>query len=579
MSPSAISFCIDLKKAALQYYSRYKVQPIMTNSDHNPSQSISNAVRDRLRSMAETDKKDGIRTKFKSQPSRLAESSFDIDGFHIDFSKSHFSVELLEIYKSFAQEIDFPIKRESFLAGAKINSSEDRSVLHTLLRDADNQGIAMERPETLDQARDSKRQFLTQYQSIREQLDKRASPITDIIHVGIGGSSLGTQLVFEALSAFDERVNIHFIGNIDAHQLVSVLAKCDADTTLVIGVSKTFTTAETLQNLNSIADWFTRNGVKSPLENFYGVTAAPTKAHDYGISESNVVSFPQWVGGRYSVWSSVSLSAALVFGIDKFEEFLSGAAAVDRHFYKADLSTNLCFIAASLDHYYSNFMGAQSRAIFAYDYRLRSLVDYLQQLETESNGKDRQISGAPVDQATSAVVWGGVGTDVQHSVFQMLHQGTSLIPAEFILVKNADHDLQEHHTELLANGIAQTAALLAGQDYKTVSEVHADEELSELTKQAKIFSGDRPSTTILLERLTPATLGALLAFYEHRTFCGGILCNINSYDQMGVELGKRLAKQVKPMLEAGARPKSQPQKSAEEFDPSTLALVSRVLAD
>lgn len=558
----------------------------MKNSPDLPTPSISPSVKQQLVSLAENDKQSGIKAKFTEDPDRVNNSAFDVEGFHIDFSKTHLSSAMMDIYQSHAKDIRFTEKRHDFLAGARINVSEDRSVLHTLLRDVENQGIKMEIPETLEQAKDSKQQFLSQYGLIHDQLAKRSKPVTDIIHVGIGGSSLGTQLVFEALTELGENTKVHFIGNIDAHQLVAVLDKCHVDTTLVIGVSKTFTTAETLQNLDSIADWFKRNGVESPLAHFYGVTAAPTKAVDYGIPSDNIVSFPQWVGGRYSVWSSVSLSAALVFGIEKFEEFLSGAAAVDQHFYNSAVSENVCFIAALLDHYYRNFMGAQSRAIFAYDYRLRSLVDYLQQLETESNGKDRQRDGTPVDQETSPVVWGGVGTDVQHSVFQMLHQGTSLIPAEFILVKNADHNLSEHHTELLANGLAQPAALLAGQDYTKVSEIHASEDLSELTKKAKIFSGERPSTTILLERLTPAALGALLAFYEHRTFCGGVLTNINSYDQMGVELGKRLAKQVKPLLEdtkplqteSSQTRLEQAQKSAEEFDPSTLALINRLLS-
>ena len=553
----------------------------MSSTAETASQSINPSIRQQLESQAEADKSAGIKAKFESDHDRVAKSSFAVDGLHLDFSKTHLSENLLTIYQQFAEEIGFAAKRHDFLAGERINNTEDRSVLHTLLRDAGNQGIEMALPETLEQAEESKRQFVSQYQAIQAQLDQRETPVTDIIHVGIGGSSLGTQLIFEALTDLSQKVRVHFIGNIDAHQLVAVLDQCEVDSTLVIGVSKTFTTAETLQNLNSIAAWFSANGVASPLANFYGVTAAPQMAEEYGIPSANIVSFPQWVGGRYSVWSSVSLSAALVFGIEKFEQFLAGAAAVDRHFYQTGTDENVCFLAAMMDHYYGNFMGSQSRAIFAYDYRLRSLVDYLQQLETESNGKDRQRDGSPVDQQTSPVVWGGVGTDVQHSVFQMLHQGTSLIPAEFILVKTPDHNLHDHHTELLANGVAQTAALLSGQDYETVSRLHAEENLSELTKRAKIFSGDRPSTTILMDRLTPAALGALLAFYEHRTFVCGVLANINSYDQMGVELGKRLAKQVKPLLEEANRQtkqSAQTQKSAEGFDPSTLDLIKRINA-
>ena len=540
--------------------------------------SISQKINLSLANLAQNDLDHGIRSKFKDSISRATDFSFEHDGLYFDFSKTHISNELIEIYQQFANDINFVDQRKKFLSGERINNSEDRSVLHALLRDDTNQGIAMSEPLALQQAADSKKQFEEQYQQIKGQLDKRSVPIKDIIHVGIGGSSLGTQLVFEALKEVGSSITVHFIGNIDAHQLTDVFSKCSVDSTLVIGVSKTFTTAETLQNLDSIADWFKINGVTNPLEHFYGVTANPEKAVEYGILKDNAVSFPNWVGGRYSVWSSVSLSASLVIGWEKFEEFLAGAATIDQHFYTQELATNICFIAAMMDHYYVNYLDVSSKAIFAYDYRLRSLVDYLQQLETESNGKDRQRNGEPADQKTSPVVWGGVGTDVQHSVFQMLHQGTALIPSEFILVKTPDHNLLDHHQELLANGLAQTAALLAGQDYQTVGQIHQTEDLSELTMKAKIFSGNRPSSTVLLDRLTARNLGALLAFYEHRTYCFGVFTNINSYDQMGVELGKRLATQVKPLLDVRELDDNQQaQKSADDFDQSTLNLLSRVV--
>jgi len=540
--------------------------------------SISPAVKSALSALAKQDLEFGVKPKFSNDGSRVERFTHDLGEFYLDLSKTHISDELFSNYQQYAEEIDFDGKRHAFLAGAKINNSEDRSVLHALLRDSSNQNIEMLEPSALEQAASSKQQFVDQYHAIQSKIAERSVAVADIIHVGIGGSSLGTQLVFEALKELNATIKVHFIGNIDAHQLVDVMSQCRPESTLVIGVSKTFTTAETLQNLDSIANWFRESGVSDPLAQFYGVTAAPSKANDYGISNENVVSFPNWVGGRYSVWSSVSLSAALVIGIDRFNELLDGAAELDKHFYQQPLESNVCFLAAMLDHYHGNFLDVKSRAIFAYDFRLRSLVDYLQQLETESNGKDRQRDGSEVDQQTSPVVWGGVGTDVQHSVFQMLHQGTSLIPSEFILVTQADHDMESHHQELLANGLAQTAALLAGQDLDTVRRLHADENLSDLTQKAKIFSGDRPSTTILLDKLTPKALGALLAFYEHRTFCFGVLTNINSYDQMGVELGKRLAKQVKPLLAASASD-VEAQKSAEEFDPSTLNLLARIKAD
>ena len=537
--------------------------------------SISEALRQRLAALAVTDSKLGIRARFENEPTRAENFSYNAESFYLDLSKTHISRELIEAYQDFAEDAKFSDYRHALFSGEKINHSEDRSVLHTLLRNPENQGIEMQADDLVIQAFEAESQLFEQYQGLQQRIAARDIPLKHIIHVGIGGSALGPRLVFEALKSLNAEVNIFFVGNIDGHELVDVLCQCDPAATMVVGVSKTFTTAETLKNLDSITTWFKQSGVDKAQENLIAVTANPTQAFDYGIAKANVVSFPNWVGGRYSVWSSVSLSVVLVIGLPAFKEFLRGAAKMDEHFYQAKLDQNLPFLTAVLDHYYVNYFAAGSRAIFAYDYRLRSLVGYLQQLETESNGKDRQHNGDAVDQLTAPVVWGGVGTDVQHSVFQMLHQGTSLIPSEFILIKNADHDLFEHHQELLANGLAQTAALLMGQDKETVKKLHADENLSEEAILAKQFSGDRPSITVLLDQLTPFALGQLLALYEHRTFCFGTFSNINSYDQMGVELGKRLAKTIKPMLQEDQS--EQTKKRIEDLDPSTRALLAKIM--
>lgn len=537
--------------------------------------SISEALRQRLAALAVADSKLGIRARFENEPTRAENFSYNAESFYLDLSKTHISRELIEAYQDFAEDAKFSDYRHALFSGEKINHSEDRSVLHTLLRNPENQGIEMQADDLVIQAFEAESQLFEQYQALQQRIAARDIPLKHIIHVGIGGSALGPRLVFEALKSLNAEVNIFFVGNIDGHELVDVLCQCDPAATMVVGVSKTFTTAETLKNLDSITTWFKQSGVDKAQENLIAVTANPTQAFDYGIAKANVVSFPNWVGGRYSVWSSVSLSVVLVIGLPAFKEFLRGAAKMDEHFYQAKLDQNLPFLTAVLDHYYVNYFAAGSRAIFAYDYRLRSLVGYLQQLETESNGKDRQHNGDAVDQLTAPVVWGGVGTDVQHSVFQMLHQGTSLIPSEFILIKNADHDLFEHHQELLANGLAQTAALLMGQDKETVKKLHADENLSEEAILAKQFSGDRPSITVLLDQLTPFALGQLLALYEHRTFCFGTFSNINSYDQMGVELGKRLAKTIKPMLQEDQS--EQTKKRIEDLDPSTRALLAKIM--
>ncbi len=543
------------------------------SSDSTPS--IDAALKMALQRQADADKKLGIRAQFSENPGRAEQFSYELKGLFFDFSKTHISESLISLYTSFADQIGFDESRSELFSGAKINSSEDRPVLHALLRDPKNQGIPTLEPSLLEDATDARNQFLSKHKEISANLESRKIPVKDIIHVGIGGSSLGTQLVFEALKNVSETRRIHFIGNIDGHQLSSILAQCDVTSTLVIGVSKTFATSETLQNIRTIGQWFSQNGIDDYLECVYAVTATADNAAQFGIPLANTIVFPQWVGGRYSVWSAVSLSAALILGQDKFSQFLDGAAAIDQHFHTSSVDKNVCFIAAMMDHYYTNFCAASNRAIFAYDHRLRSLVDYLQQLETESNGKNRQRNGSKVDQFTSPIVWGGVGTDVQHSVFQLLHQGTWLIPSEFLLVAKPEHDLTTHHSELLANGIAQTAALLAGQSLQKVREVHANENLSELAACAKIFDGDRPSTSILIDYLDPRSLGSLLAFYEHRTYCNGLFCNINSFDQMGVELGKRLAKQVLPLLQ-------EEQQELEDlgsdlgFDPSTLNLIKRL---
>ena len=505
---------------------------------------------------------------FSDDSDRVKNYTYDLGAFSLDLSKTHIDTTLIRTYAQVAQDINFVENRANFLSGYPINATEERPVLHTLLRqDVSVFGDELD-PKIANEAVVSRTAFKTQINLISNRIKREDNPVTDLIHIGIGGSSLGTQLVYEALRPLDCSLRVHFVSNIDAHQLLEVLSVCNPQSTLVFGISKTFTTAETLKNVTSVLRWMQNNGVTDVMSKLYAVTANPEAAHQFGIGVDHVVSFPNWVGGRYSVWSSVSITAALVMGEQRFDEFLQGAASIDKHFSESDPEQNIPYISACLDHYYSNYVGSKSRAIFAYDHRLRSLVPYLQQLETESNGKDRQKNGDPVDQHTSPVVWGGVGTDVQHSVFQMLHQGTSLIPSEFILIVKPDHDLSDHHSTLLANGIAQTAALLVGQNAEDISANEPDTIGNDLVQKAKTFSGNRPSSTFLIDQLTPFSLGALLAFYEHRTYCFGQLTNINSFDQMGVELGKRLANAVSACLDQDG------DKTA--FDPSTQSIIEQI---
>lgn len=529
-----------------------------------------------LQALAQDDRRLGIKRYFEQDSKRVARYSYQMPGFHLDLSKTHISQRLLDLYGEVANHIQFTEQRRQFRVGEGVNVTESRSVLHHLLRSYHDDAIAEGCDESrLRQAATSQKLFFQQAQAIVADNNLNESNVENIIHIGIGGSSLGPKLLLEAVPpSSSNSVKLHFLANIDGHELDDILGQCDPLSTLVVVVSKSFTTAETLLNLNTILAWFKQQGEPSPMQRVYGVTANQARAVDFGLPEKNIVDFPEWVGGRYSVWSSVSLSVVIAVGLPAFEQFLEGAHAVDRHFFLEPAERNCCYITAVLDHYYRNSMEAETRAVFPYDYRLRSLVDYLQQLETESNGKDCQRNGKKVDQFTSPIVWGGVGTNVQHSVFQLLHQGTSLIPSEFLLVKNAAHEHADHHCAMQANALAQSAALLKGQGIDEVFSENGDEAESEVSRRAKVFSGNRPSTTLLIEDLTPYSLGALIAFYEHRTYCSGLLTNINSFDQMGVELGKRLAKEIKPILEQKGTINDN--EHSKGLDASTQALIKKI---
>lgn len=520
-----------------------------------------------FQTLADDAQQTGIKQQFQYDNKRVERFSIKLDGLLFDFSKTHISSDLVEAFTQVAKDLNLVDMRDQLFTGSRINCTENRAVLHTLLRDFGankinyvDQGLALE-------AQQSKQQFYDLVDNFHQRVEQPLNTtIKHIVHIGIGGSALGPQMLYEALTELDyNELDVHFVGNIDGNVLKGVLQKCIPEQTLVIAASKTFTTAETLANVNSVLSWFKSNDVKQPLSRVIAITANPENAKKYGINPEQILFFPEWVGGRYSLWSSVSFVIALILGVEKFDEFLQGAESSDRHFLNTPLEHNASFIAALLDTWYANHFNAASRAIFVYDTRLRSLLDYLQQLETESNGKDRTRNGDEIDYKTSPIVWGGVGTEAQHSVFQMLHQGTHCIPSEFLLVKNVTHQFSSHHDTLLANGVAQTAALLKGQTFEDLVADENTKETDNSLLKAKIFSGNRPSTTIVLDELTPYNLGSLIAFYEHRVFCNGILANINSYDQMGVELGKKLATEVEEMLTQNV--------DIDAYDASTLNLI------
>ena len=476
---------------------------------------------------------------FRAEPDRLSRLSLDVAGIHFDWSKTHLDAKLFERIEALASAQDLAGAREDLFSGAKVNVSEGRAATHVAER---GQGD----PKHVGQA-------AARHQRMRSLVDAieggAFGEVHSLLHIGIGGSALGPELLLDALGRNLGGYGVSILSNVDGQAFDDSVDPLDAETTLVVAVSKTFTTSETLLNLNSALKWLKEAGVDDPYGRVIAVTAEPQAAIDFGIDETRVLPFDEGVGGRYSLWSAVGFSAALARGWQAFEELLEGAAEMDRHFRLAEPTANAPILAAFADLLYRQKLGCQSRAVFPYDERLRLLVPYLQQLEMESNGKSVTADEKPLGRAGAPVTWGGVGTDAQHAVFQLLHQGSDTIPVEFVAIVEAE-DGQDpaHHRALLLNAFAQGAALMSGEQ--------SDEPYRDCP-------GNRPSATILLHRLDPRTLGALIAFYEHRTFANAVLLGINPFDQFGVELGKRLAREL-----------GEPE-SRDQFDASTRSLIER----
>ncbi len=457
-------------------------------------------------------------------------------GMRIDFSKTHLDDSALAAFEALAQACGFAAARDALFGGEIVNVTEGRAATHGALRGSG----------TIAQVEEAGA-LLARMGMLVEAIHEGAlGEIKHCIAIGIGGSALGPALAIDALARDYKLVDVHVVSNIDGLALEQACAACDPETTLIALASKTFTTIETLTNAASALKWLGDNGVEDPGGRVIALTAAPDKAVEWGVDETRVLPFPESVGGRYSLFSSIGFPVALAVGMEEFHAMLSGAKAVDDHFRESEGRANVPLLAAFADLYYTRLRGCQTRAVFAYDERLALLPAYLQQLEMESNGKSVMAGGEAVDGPTAPITWGGVGTDGQHAVFQLLHQGTHLVPVDFI-ASIAPGDMLDpaHHRILLMNCLAQGAALMAG---KTAHD------------PARAYPGDRPSTTFLLDDCDAAALGALIAFHEHRTFANAVLLGINPFDQFGVELGKAIAKQI----ESGEG----------MFDPSTRALMA-----
>ena len=478
---------------------------------------------------------------FVADPDRLARLSLDAAGIHFDWSKTHLTADAVAAFETLARQQDLAGRREAMFTGAVINTTEGRPAEHTAERgEGKAESVAVAR-----QSHDRMRAIIDAIES------GALGEIRHVLHTGIGGSALGPNLLVDALGRGADRYDVAIVSNVDGMALEDVFARFDPAATLLVVASKTFTTTETMLNADSTIAWMQEHGVEDPYGRVIALTASPDKAIEWGVDETRVLPFSESVGGRYSLWSTIGFPAALKLGWDAFAELLEGAAEMDRHFRLAAIPENAAALAACADLYYTQIRHAETRATFAYDERLKLLPPYLQQLEMESNGKRTTLDGETLTRPSTAITWGGVGTDAQHAVFQLLHQGTHLVPVEFVaVIEPGDTQADEHHRQLLLNAFAQGAALMKGK--------HADDP-------ARSYPGDRPTSTLLLDTLDPHTLGALIAFYEHRVFVAGTLLGINSFDQFGVELGKEMAKAAS--------------KGGGDFDPSTTDLIARAGLD
>jgi glucose-6-phosphate isomerase len=468
-----------------------------------------------------------------------------------DFSKTNLDADTMTALLALIDDADVPARRDAMFAGDKINETEDRAVLHTALRNLDGGPVMVDGVDVMPGV-------LATLDRMRDFADKiRASDITDVVNIGIGGSDLGPAMAVQALSPYHDGPRCHFVSNVDGAHIADTLRGLDAKTTLVIVASKTFTTIETMTNARTARAWMTENG-GDPTRQFAALSTAQDKTDAFGINVAQVFGFEDWVGGRYSVWGPIGLSLMIAIGPRAFHAFLRGGQSMDRHFCAAAPHENLPMLLALVGIWHNQICGYATRAVLPYDQRLGQLPDYLQQLEMESNGKTTQMDGSTAPFNTGPVVWGAPGTNGQHAFYQLIHQGTRVIPCEFLIAANGhEPDLAHHHKLLIANCLAQSEALMRGRSLQEASEIMAAKGLTgaELDRQARhrVFPGNRPSTTLSYPLLDPFTLGQIIALYEHRVFVEGVILGINSFDQWGVELGKELATSLQPIVD-GSEP-------------------------
>ncbi len=519
-----------------------------------------------------------IRDLFAVDPRRAETMTLTVAGLRLDYSKNLVTHETLSLLRDLAESADLRGWTRRMFDGEPINNTEGRAVLHIALRNRSNRPILVDGEDVMpliNAVLARMDQFVERVRS-GEWLGHTGRRITDVVNIGIGGSNLGPKMICTALAPYQrEDLRVHFVSNVDGTHLVETIQRLDPETTLFIVASKTFTTQETMTNAASARDWLLAalGDPSAVARHFVAVSTNAVKVAAFGIDTANMFSFWDWVGGRYSLWSAIGLPIALAVGFDRFVELLEGAHAMDEHFRTAELSANMPALLGLIGVWHANFAGARTHAILPYDQSLRFLPAYLQQGDMESNGKGVTREGVAVEYTTGPVVWGEAGTDGQHAFYQLIHQGTQMIPADFIGAIHSHNELGDHHPKFMANFFAQTEALMRGRTFEeALDELTASgmpEEQAHFLAYHRTFPGNRPTNSILMERLTPRTLGALVALYEHRIFTQGVIWGINSFDQWGVELGKQLASVILDEIQSC--------KVTADHDPSTRALLEHFI--
>ncbi|MCL6361635.1 glucose-6-phosphate isomerase [Pectobacterium polaris] len=504
-------------------------------------------------------------------------ATFD-DQMLVDYSKNRITAETMEKLHALARETDLSAAIQSMFAGEKINRTEDRAVLHVALRNRSNTPILVDGKDVMPEVN----AVLAKMKDFSERViggewkGYTGKTITDVVNIGIGGSDLGPFMVTEALKPYKNHLNMHFVSNVDGTHIAETLKPLNPETTLFLVASKTFTTQETMTNAHSARDWFlkTAQDDKHVAKHFAALSTNAKAVGEFGIDTDNMFEFWDWVGGRYSLWSAIGLSIILSLGFDNFEKLLSGAHAMDKHFASTPAEKNLPVLLALIGIWYNNFFGAETEAILPYDQYMHRFAAYFQQGNMESNGKSADRNGNPVDYQTGPIIWGEPGTNGQHAFYQLIHQGTKLVPCDFIAPAVSHNPLSDHHSKLLSNFFAQTEALAFGKSREVVEAEFAAAGKSpkevEHVAPFKVFEGNRPTNSILLREITPYSLGALIALYEHKIFTQGAILNIFTFDQWGVELGKQLANRILPELENDS--------TIDSHDSSTNGLINRFKA-